>query len=259
MAGDSEASPQPLLSWKECKRCQSGHVYRDYNDAVQHVQAEHFGDSLKTGKFGSKPGITKETLARWLRNDHEYRTDQRLELYTTYIKLSLGHMRSILEKAKYLREGVINAQAPQTARYMLPSSLVSSLECTIMLIIYTARSFEIVHRYCNHFQEYQESKAMKETYLIQLERIKNDLEAAGRVATESMEKAKRDIMLMTFTDVHTATVSYDAVGAEYILMAVMENMSGRPLHGTEKIDEVYASFIRKLVRVLFHTISNFNH
>jgi len=167
-------------------------------------------------------------------------------------------MSSILEKTKYVREGGINAQAPQTARYVLPSSLVSSLECTIMLIIYTARSFEIVHRYCNHFQEYQESKEMEKIYLINLGRIKNDLEAAGSVAIESMERAERDIMLMTFTDVHTATVSYDAVGAEYILMAVMENMFNRPLHGTEKIDEVYTSFIRTLVRVLFHTISNSN-
>ena len=99
---------------------------------------------------------------------------------------------------------------------------------------------------------------MEKIYLINLGRIKNDLEAAGSVAIESMERAERDIMLMTFTDVHTATVSYDAVGAEYILMAVMENMFNRPLHGTEKIDEVYTSFIRTLVRVLFHTISNSN-
>jgi hypothetical protein len=244
---DSAASKpiKSILSWKDCEKCRFGHIYRYHEQAVLHVRQNHFGESGSIRRIERR--ISEGTLANWLRNEHQYRTDQRLGLYKTYLELTLGHIVAILEKARYIREGVLNVQSPQTIRYLLPSSLVSSFECAIMLLLYTARSFEAVHRYSNHFEENQESEKKDREGLAQLKGVRNDLEAAGRVAMESMEKAKRDIMLMIFTDVDTAVVSYDAVGPEYILLSVMDNLFDRPLHGTEQVDKVYASFVRKVV------------
>lgn len=236
---------EPLLTWQDCDRCRFGHVYREYKDAIRHVRIIHFGEVGNTER-GAR--VSLGTLASWLRDEHQYRTDQRLELYTTYIEIALRHMIVILQKAKYIREGVIDVQVPDKARYMLPSSLVAALECVVILLLYTARSFAVAHRYCNRFEEIQLSEEKETHGLAQLKSIRTDLEAAANVAKESMEKAKRDIMLMTFTDVDTGTVSYEAVGAEYILLTVMENLFNRPLHGTEQTDQVYASFVRKAVR-----------
>ena len=111
-----------------------------------------------SSRTGKDPEISADMLANWVRSDHQYCVDQRLELFTTYLNLSLGRMRTVLARAKYIREGVINTQAPQTTRYMLPSSLVSSLECVVMLLLFTARSFEIVNRYCNDFMKNQGDK-----------------------------------------------------------------------------------------------------
>ena len=244
---DSTA-PKPMehtLRWQDCENCRRGHIYREYRHAVRHLRQCHFRELGSTE--GRRQQISEETLANWLRNEHQFRTDQRLGLYTTYLELSLDHMGTILENARYIREGVVNVQSPRTVRYLLPISLVSSLECAIMLILYTARSIEAVYRYCNHFEENLETKEKNERGLAQLKAIRNDLKAAGSVATESMEKAKRDIMLMTFTDVDTDVVSYDAVGAEYILLSVMDNLFNRPLQGTERVDQVYESFTRKAV------------
>lgn len=250
---------EPVLSWHDCVWCRAGWIYRDYDDAIHHVKMKHFGAPSSTGK---EPEISAHTLVCWLRNDHQYRTDQRLELYISYLSPALRHIRTILANAKYIREGTMSIQAPYTTRYMLPSSLVGSLKCTIMLLLLIARSVVIVSRYCNNFEGNQGKIEKEDEALIRLKYARNDLEAAGVVAVESIDRAKRDIMLMTYTDVNTGVVSYDAVGPEYILLTAMTNLFNRPLHGEEQVDKVYSSFVRKVVRTrssimspLFYNVS----
>lgn len=52
---------------------------------------------------------------------------------------------------------------------------------------------------------------------------------------------------MSYTDADTGVVSYDAVGAEYIILAVIGNLFSKLPHEKEEIEKVYASFVRKVV------------
>lgn len=183
----------------------------------------------------------------WIRDEKQHRIDQRLELYIRYIRSALEHMRSTFEKAKYIRAGVAQNRDSKPSRYMLPSSLVKSLEHTVMLLIYTARSFEIINRYCKHFEDHIASKEQEEIDNKQLSDVMEELDDVGCTAAIFIEKAQQDIMLMAHTDVDTGVVSYDAVGPEYILATLISNLANRPLDGKEKIDQIYASFSRRLV------------
>ena len=69
----------------------------------------------------------------------------------------------------------------------------------------------------------------------------------GNLTREYMRKAEQDVMLGTYTNVDTETVSYDNVGPEYVLATIMTSLFNEPLYQDEPIDSVYAGFYRTLV------------
>jgi hypothetical protein len=218
-------------------------MYRSSEEGSHHVRTVHFGSS----GHGKEAAPTTGTIDHWLRNDRQYRIDQRLDLYTRYITIALGHMRTVHTKAKAIREGVAVDEDSKSEKYRLPNSLVKALESTIMLMVYTSRAFTIINRYCSHFEQHRDSKEKEMEERDDLSEARDEADEAGCAAVLAMEKAEQDIMLMAHTDVDTGTVSYDAVGPEYILSTVMANLFNRPLYGKDHIDLVYAGFYRKLV------------
>ena len=233
-------------SWADCPTCKSKYVYMSSEAAFQHVRDLHFGAS--SHGYGKNPVVTDETLHSWVRSNRQHHMDRLLEMYTRPLDLASGYMRRVFAKAQSIRAGVANDRDSKSPQYMLPSSLVKSLESIVTLLVYTAHSFAVISKYRRDFDQFTAPKAKLADGLGQLVNINDEIDDIGRTAVLFMEKAEQDIMLMAHTDVDTGTISYDAVGPEYILATIMSNLSCRPLDGAEQIDQVYDTMYWNLVR-----------
>lgn len=234
---------KPTVSWKECEVCRNANQYRTLREAARHVQLYHFGVQ---GNDDIIPDV--QTLELWLRSDNQFYGDHRLELYTHYLGLIADPLREVYSKGRGIWDGVASDSSSMPSRVMLPKSLVSAFENTVLLLACAAKSFTIINRCCDPMNQYStngSSNAKKDKDF--LESIGKDLAHIGNCAKGLMKKAEQDVMLMAYTDIDTETVSYDSVGPEYILATIMTSLFNRSLHVDEPIDLVYAGFYRRLV------------
>lgn len=242
--GDPSNRLKPLVPWRHCRSCEQGHIYRSIDEGIQHLQHVHFSSK----KEKKKEAVPKAcALEHWLRDDQQYRSDQRLDLYKRYLHIALTHLKAMVVKAEYIRDGVADSSNSKAPKYMLPQSLVKSLESAVMMLIWTSQSLTAVNRYCNHFEEHRDSQKRKREDEARLEDARDQLDRTGVQSMLCLEKAEQDIMLMAYTDTNAGIVSYDSVGPEYILATVMTSLFNRPLYKDDEIDKVFSSFYRKLV------------
>ncbi|KAF2110793.1 hypothetical protein BDV96DRAFT_583722 [Lophiotrema nucula] len=241
----SEGSLAAALSWSECGLCLTGHVYRKYDEALHHVTNVHY--KLHKAKSKAKANHTSSDIfAQWLRNDTQYRIDQRLELCIQYLHIATGHLRTALVKAKHIREGVALPSGGSGEDYLLPPSLITALERVIMLLIHTSRAFVVINRYCGRFEEHCASKESQEADYASLTETRDELTAAGEATSRWLDKAHEDVMLVAHTDSDVQVVSYEAVGVEYILASLMGNLYNKPVCTSGQVHEVYSVLTRKL-------------
>jgi hypothetical protein len=213
-------------------------VYRTKQNACEHVQTVHYLNKIP---------LSKEQEDLWLQSFENFCSDQRLELYTKFISLSLNHLQPILDRAMEIRNGVASGGDDQKAKYLLPTSLVKALESTIMLLLYTPRSLKIVNEYCNHYDMSTHVKRKDSKYRLALDGIEAELDKAGKTAIRDIQRAQYDIMLMARTEHGRQIVRYDDVGPEYILATMMANLSSRILVEDRTIVGIYESFFKSLV------------
>jgi hypothetical protein len=242
---------KPSTSWDECKPCTVGAIYQTRDEAVYHVQSRHFRSRNARAKDRV---LDDEFLARWVRDDQQYRQDQRLGLYASYMDIALSHLRKCHSRALLLREGVAKSDKASSQRYKLPSALLKAFENVVMLMMYTALSFQLVDSFCKRLEEHLESKDKETHHRLLLEDARDNLDVTGTAALLLMSKAEQDLMLMAYTEYDEGTVSYDAVGPEYVLATVMANLVEHPLHDGESIEQIHSSYYEKLVRPLKITL-----
>ena len=245
---------EPSSSWVECRQCRQGAIYTNREEAVHHVHQKHF---RSRGTRGKNRAIDEEYLARWVRDNLQYCQDQRLELYSTYIDIALEHLRECHSRAIVLRQGVARSDEASSQRYKLPCALLKAFENVVMLMMYTALSFQLVDSFCKRVEDHFETKNKETHHQLLLTEARDNIDGTGTRALLLMAKAEQDIMLMAYTEYDEGTVSYEAVGAEYLLATVMANVIEKPLHNGESIDMIYASYYEKLVRLiqtLYHCI-----
>ncbi|KAF2684217.1 hypothetical protein K458DRAFT_404491 [Lentithecium fluviatile CBS 122367] len=235
---------KPTVSWKECRVCRDSTQYRHIHEAMHHVQLHHFGLP------GTDDGVAdEETLALWIRSDNQYYADHRLELYTHYISLISDPLQEVCSKGRNIWDGVASDKRSMPSQFMLPKSLVNAFENAVLLLVCAAKSFPLINRSSDPMNQHLVDAAAKiKEDRILLETTGQDLFYIGKRVKEFMSKAEHDIMLMSHTDTDTDTISYDSVGPEYILAAIMASLFNRPLHADEPVDLVYAGFYRRVQR-----------
>jgi hypothetical protein len=238
---------KPSSAWDECRQCRQGAIYSNREEAARHVHQKHF---RSRGTREKSRAIDDDYLARWVRDDQQYCQDQRLELYSTYIGIALEHLRECHSRAILLREGVARSDKATSQRYKLPSALLKAFENVVMLMMYTALSFQLVDSFCKRLEDHLESKNKDTHHQLLLTGARDNIDRTGARALLLMEKAEQDLMFMAYTEYDEGTVSYEAVGPEYLLATVMANVVEKPLHDSDSIDKIYASYYEKLVRLL---------
>jgi len=245
---------KPTLAWKECETCRSSKQYRSLHDAVQHVQVQHYGVFEVENIV-----IDTETLGLWLRSDNQNYADHRLELYTHYLELLIVPLREVYKTGRNIWDGVASDKNSMPSRVMLPKAIVNAFEDAILLVICAAKLFPFVNRCSDPMNQYMKnaaSKIQKDREV--LESTGKELFHIGNSVKSHMNKAEQDVMLMAYTDTGAETVSYDAVGSEYILATIMTSLLNRPLSKEGTIDIIYSKFYRRLVsRFIYIDMNSF--
>lgn len=213
--------------------------YRDLGDATRHV-LEHYA-------LRDNDTFDEHTLLLWFRTNKQYYADHRLELYAHQLDLITEPLQQVYSKGRSLCNGVASDKNSMPSQYMLLKALVNAFENAVLLLICAADSFPLINECSDPFNQYYEDAALKinvEHSL--LARTGKELFHLGNEANEYMSKAEHDIMVLAYTDLDTAIVSYDGVGPEYILATIMVDLFERPLYRSEPVDLVYAGFYRRL-------------
>lgn len=248
----SDAACTPALqlsfSFADCKQCTTGTLYATRQAAIQHVQSKHYRSRDERAK---SKALDDQLLARWVRDDNQYRHDQRLELYANYIDIAHEHVRKAGHSAGLLREGVVQSDKASSHRYKLPMALLKALEHVVMLMMYAAVAFHLVDSYCTRLEQLA-NKDKQTHHRLLLEDARDNLDVTGGATLLLMAKAEQDLMLMAHTDYDEGIVSYEAVGPEHVLATVMANLISHPLHNGQSIEKIYTSYYEKLVRPAQH-------
>ena len=227
--------PVPSQRIASCSSCSDGIKYCFFDDGIVHLREVHFRRTEEDAYSIDEP--TLDTLTNWLRNNQQLRYDQQFDQVLRELGILAEHLRVLCVNSRQIREGIASNESLVPSRYKLPSSLVKSFEQIIALVLWSARSISLIEK---HFRNWNYIAPNSQNYEPEEVRAANNrLNALGTEAQASMERAEEDFILMSRTENDVETVSYIAVGPEYILASVISNLCERPIHQGLDVAELY--------------------
>ncbi|OCL05896.1 hypothetical protein AOQ84DRAFT_298018, partial [Glonium stellatum] len=235
----SIAAPSRGIS--DCHLCSSGTKYYFFDDGIIHLRKAHFRRPEE--ECGSDE-LPINALTNWLRNDPQLRYDQKFDQLLLMLSRLVEHLQALRANSGKIREGISTSESSVSSRYKLPSSLVKSFEQTITLLLWSAQSINLIDK---HFRNWNYVPPNVQSYESEeLMAASDRLNALVIEAQASMERAENDFILMCRTENDVETVSYIAVGLEYILASAIVNLCKRPIHRGLDVAELYQAFGRTL-------------
>ena len=232
--------PAPSQRIRDCLLCSCGTKYSLFDDGIAHLRKAHFrGDS-----YSLDEPLT-DTLSNWLRDNRQLRYDQHLDQYLLKLNILVGHLQILCANSRKIRQGIASDESSISPRYKLPSSLVKSFEQTIALLLLSSYSITLINK---QFRTWDGLAANSHDYESEDVLAASDqFDRLGIEAQASMERAEKDFILRSRTENDVETVSYIAVGPEYILASAIVNLCKRPIHQGLDVAELYQTFGRSLV------------
>lgn len=235
--------PVPSQRIASCPSCSNGTKYYTFDDGIVHLREAHFRGTEEDAYSMDEPPLN--TLTNWLRNNQQLRYDQQFDQVLLQLGILAEHLRALRVNSQQIREGIASNESLVSSRYKLPSSLVKSFEQIIALLLWSARSITLIEK---HFRDWNYIAPNSQNYESENVRAaSNRLDALGTEAQASMERAEEDFILMSRTENDVETVSYIAVGPEFILASAISNLCKRPIHQGLDVAELYQTFGRNLV------------
>lgn len=127
--------------------------------------------------------------------------DQRLELYLSYLNVSVKHLQDIQSSAKLLREGAAGSQNSGLVQYRLPGALLKAFENIVMLLMFAAVSLQLADGFCKRRDHEDQAgiKGKSDHHRLLLADARVNIDTSGYEATRLIEKAKHAVMLMAHT------------------------------------------------------------
>ncbi|KAH8802972.1 hypothetical protein F5884DRAFT_903578 [Xylogone sp. PMI_703] len=185
--------------------------------AFEHLRQVHF--KSENGAFETPSTSELERLVKRVdRRSVERRAEEQLRV----LKRCCQHLLNLQMESREIRDGVSTDDKVHQARYRLPKALVTSFQRLVMLLIYTAHVLDVIVKnsegwLSTHWESENDHEYMKAyDHMIFL----------GSGAEVNMEQGKLDLLQMIRLQDYTKSVSYEAVGPEYILSMVMHNLQG---------------------------------
>lgn len=152
------------------------------------------------------------------------------------LKRCCAHLFNVQTEFREIRDGVSTDEKVHQARYRLPKALVVSFQRLIMLLVYVIYVLELVPKKLTARWEPEDDREYIKAY--------NHMMLLGSGAEINMETGKLNLLQMIRLEDYTQSVSCVAVGPEYILSMVMDNLH-RGIDCRDLVD-VYKKWAEKL-------------
>lgn len=222
----------------ECEKCAASHQYSTRSDALDHFLTH------VSMVFPEQRSLSS-SQSQWVMDFEDYLThicrgDDRVII--TDLK---DFLRSLETMAAQIQHGVSANGEFDRNTYFIPKNLVGAFQDLLMLVVTSAHLVKTYHK-------------RRETYTgsdpLPTFSMPSDLDVTdvGVEAEMSMEKAIRDIVMMTYTDEVSDVVTYEAVGPALVLAIIMGDIRCRDSQSNQvKLIEIYREHVRHLVGIPF--------
>ncbi|KUM58239.1 hypothetical protein ACN42_g8922 [Penicillium freii] len=217
----------------ECEKCMASRQYSTRSDALDH---------LLTHVSMIFPGqrSLSSSQSQWVMDFEDYlthicRRDDRMII--TELK---DFLESLEMMAAQIQHGVSANGEFDRNTYCIPWSLVGAFQDLLMMVVTSAHLVKTCHK---RREAYTGSDPLP-TFLMPSDL---DVTDVGIEAEMSMEKAIRDIVLMTYTDELSDVVTYEAVGPALVLALIMGDIRCRDSQSNQvNLLEIYREHVRNL-------------
>jgi hypothetical protein len=240
----------PQYPIAECNTCMAMAWYRSCELAATHLSQEHFRTSA--GAFSSNEESSTEILKHWIDEYNPTNDRPQSEARAVIIADLSNYLDSIWQDIQTIQEGVNVENADLPLQYRLPRSLVDGFQEHIMVFVYASLAIELTQNKFGGWRNPGQAPTRAD-YDSQLVRARDQLLAANERAGTAIRRGKFDIMLMTGTQDFTQSVSYQAVGPEFVLAMVLRNLHTGV--DCKDIDEIYDDYTNSLVRIISYIMN----
>jgi hypothetical protein len=159
----------------------------------------------------------------------------------------LQHCIQLRKLKNEIRHGVCVDGKFDDSLYRLPSGLVKAFQRILILVVYVA------HTCSAAYKQYQRSRGDASPLTFIDTYSTHHVEILGYGAEGSFDTAKDDLMLMSGVDDYSRGIAYEAVGPEYVVTLLLNDLFART-NAEDALDlhRTYREYATRLVRV-FHS------
>lgn len=221
MIGRVKSSSSKKNTWSKCHSCKGGRQYSSATKALEHLHKHHFDCSGKTHQPYDDPCYV------WLRHIQDSTCSRQLVsgINAEQVEDFVSRLLPICSYARELHSLVAGTQSNSAnARPPLPSTIGKAFEHIMAVYVIRAQWLSLNNR---------RNLAASNTEAIQfkIEELMVEEDSSTRKVYDYLQDAKKDIILLKGTSRHVDGLGVEAVGAEFLVMALMANLQTRPVLG----------------------------
>ncbi|OQD98435.1 hypothetical protein PENSOL_c009G05499 [Penicillium solitum] len=217
----------------ECEKCMASHQYSTRSDALDHLLTH------VSMVFPEQRSLSS-SQSQWVMDFEDYLTHICRRNDLVVITDLKDFLRCLETMAAQIQHGVSANGEFDRNTYFIPKNLVGAFQDLLMLVVSGAYLVKTYHK-------------RRETYTgsdpLSTFSMPSDLDVTdvGVEAEMSMEKAIRDIIMMTYTDEVSDVVTYEAAGPALVLAIIMGDIRCRDSQSNQvNLIEIYREHVRNL-------------
>ncbi|KAJ5356935.1 hypothetical protein N7517_011544 [Penicillium concentricum] len=211
----------------DCVRCQKGEKYSTREDAVGHLLQAHF-----------RAEAVLKTNTHWVMDNYQMLNLQARRAGERVIHALVDNCVELEEIMWEIRYGVSGNGEFDRDTYRISKSLVKGFQHLLLMLAYAAKGIR------DGLQKVQgHTSDDSPPLLLELDNLQRQIQC-GAHAERSLGDAKREILLMTFTDDSSAIGTYQAGSPELVLATIMDDLRCRDSNNdTVDLVEIYRVYM----------------
>lgn len=210
----------------DCEACGKGQVYSSPSEAVKHIHDEH----IDCAASEHEDRLYDDPCTVWIKHAApELDPDAAMTQAAQDLVDSLSKISGLINEIQWLVASK-DAQT-QTPRPRLPSSLVHAFETLLCFYILTAKKLSLMNQKHNPTHK---SRSRVNSLNLRFERAKLRCIKADFKVVDLLANAKKDILLEGTKDQAEDTLGIRAVGAEFLIAAIVTTIQNRSINLPEE-------------------------
>jgi Mg2+ and Co2+ transporter CorA len=244
MVNSAPGSNSASKPWSGCFDCKSGVRYNSISAALEHLHTQHFDSKETTTHPFNDPCYVWVCRFPTQHPPRHRRYNEILTIAEDFVN-DMGDLVAHTKELHYLVARVWSQPGEESMPPPLPVNLASAFKEIIYLYSLTSKQFALTN------QSLLSDDASKES-MYNLRRkiraIDNRREDTFRRTKRLFEDAKEDIILLGNSTGDIETLGIESVGAEFIVMALIDNLQSKPVQTDPMTDivHVYRQYTGKL-------------